>query len=184
MYQYGDLKNHEKYRRQIVVLANIYFIIIFLGNLYFWYCVYCFFGKYRWLFPILNFLLGHGLLTWAWHNTQRIRQVDEERDSQFPAYRRVEAKNWEKWRHYAVVSTIGPLKAWLLIIMVPGTAILGQIILIGLKSPFMGWRKIWADVNMYACNKFFELAIGLSVTKKEIEFDYTEWLGPGYKEKQ
>ena len=48
----------------------------------------------------------------------------------------------------------------------------------------MGWRKVWADVNMYACNKFFELAIGLSVTKKEIEFDYTEWLGPGYKEKQ
>ena len=125
MYQYGDLKNHENYRRQIVFLANIYSAIIFISNIYFWYCVYCAMGQYRWLFPILNALLGHFLLTWAWHNTQRIRQVDEERDSCFPAYRRVEGKNWEKWRHYAVVWTIGPLKAWFLIIMVPGTAILG-----------------------------------------------------------
>ena len=48
----------------------------------------------------------------------------------------------------------------------------------------MGWRKVWADVNMYSCNKFFEFSIGLSVTKKELDYDYSEWLGPGYKEKQ
>ena len=110
--------------------------------------------------------------------------MDEERDSCFPAYRRIEGKHWQKWRHYAVCWTIGPLKAWFLVIMVPGTALLGQVILWGLKKPFMGWRKVWADVNMYSCNKFFEFSIGLSVTKKELDYDYSEWLGPGYKEKQ
>ena len=67
--------------------------------------------------------------------------------------------------------------------MVPGTAVLGHFILWGLKKPFMGWRKVWADVNMYSSNKFFEFSIGLSVTKKEMDYDYSEWLGTGYKEK-
>ena len=184
MYQYGDLKNHEKYRRQIVFLAHIYSGIIFMSNVYFWYCVYCSFGSLRWLFPVLNAALGHFLLTWAWHNTQRIREIDEERDSQFPAYRRVEAKHWTKWRHYPVCWTIGPLKAWFLVVMVPGTAILATIVLWRAKSPFMGWRKVWSDINQYSCNMFFEFSIGLSVTKKEIDFDYSEWLGEGYREKQ
>ena len=45
-------------------------------------------------------LFGLYLFEWAWAQTKAIREVDEARDSKYPAYRRVEAKNWSKWRFY------------------------------------------------------------------------------------
>ena len=40
------------------------------------------------------------MFEWAWKKTERIRLVVEERDSLFPAYRRVDLHLWKKWKFY------------------------------------------------------------------------------------
>ena len=45
-------------------------------------------------------ILGLIALEYAWCRLKRIREVDEDRDSQFPAFRRVDVKNWSKLKFY------------------------------------------------------------------------------------
>lgn len=55
-------------------------------------------------------LFGLYLFEWAWAKTKCIRDVDEARDSQYPAYRRTEVRKWRKWRFYFGAVTWTPLR--------------------------------------------------------------------------
>jgi hypothetical protein len=46
------------------------------------------------ILAILNAILGIYILNWAWKQIKPIRMQDEERDSQFPPFRRTDLKNW------------------------------------------------------------------------------------------
>lgn len=50
--------------------------------------------------------LGFALFEWAWKQMKPFREVDESRDSQFPAYRRLDVKNWSKWKFYPGAVTV------------------------------------------------------------------------------
>ena len=96
---------------------------------------------------------GAFLLEWAWYNTTRIHNVDEERDSCFPAFRRIEATHWNKWLHYPQAITLLPLKIWIMIMIAPGSATFVRIITFGYNErPFTGWRKWIIDVHYKAMN--------------------------------
>ena len=58
----------------------------------------------------LYMLSGLALFEWAWASVKSIRDVNEERDSQFPAFRRLDAKKWNKFRFYLGAVTILPLR--------------------------------------------------------------------------
>ena len=180
------MKSHEEYRQAITFWGKIYTFTIFIVNVYLWWQFYCFLGKFRFILPIGNALLGAAILEWAWYNTKRVHNVNEERDSMFPAFRRIEAKHWNKWMHYPIAMTLVLPKFWFVFWMLPGSAIFGKFILFGYtQRPIVGWRKNWIDVHNRSCNYFYHIALSLYVTKIDLDdYDYTEWLGPGYKEKQ
>ena len=60
-----------------------------------------------WLIAIvINAVIGVVLLEYAWSGTKRHRQVDEERDKRFPAFRRLDLPKWNKMIMYPVAATI------------------------------------------------------------------------------
>ena len=179
----GDMAAHDKYRKQIDFWSSIYRTAVLLLNFYFFWKCYCYLGN---LLLIINALVGLLYIAWSWRATQRIHNVDEERDACFPAFRRLEAKHWNIWYHLPAALTIALPKLWLLFIMLPGSAVLGKIVLFGYKQrPLVGWRKYWADIHYQCCGWFFHVTLNVKVDRISADdFDYTEWLGPGYKEKQ
>ena len=128
MYEYGNQKTFEQYRKQVKFWAKLYTLIILICINYVWYSLYCRFG---WLLIAGYSLSGVLALEWAWYNTQRIHRVDEERDACFPAFRRIEAKNWNKWLHYPLAITACIYKLVVTITICPGTATCARVVLFG-----------------------------------------------------
>jgi hypothetical protein len=58
----------------------------------------------------LYMFTGLVMFEWAWAKMAPFRNVDETRDSQFPAYRRYDVKNWRKWKFYFGAVTLMPLR--------------------------------------------------------------------------
>jgi len=46
---------------------------------------------------IFNALVGAYIFEGAWANSKRHREINEERDKHFPAWRRYDAQKWKKW---------------------------------------------------------------------------------------
>ena len=117
------------------------------------------------IFPLLNAILGVLILEWAWYNTQRIHNVDEERDACFPEFRRLDARFWNKWLHYplAMTITIPTLYMGAFIILI--TAPLSKFIWLSgyNQRPIIGWRKKWIDVHNRSCNYFIMIALNMRV---------------------
>lgn len=44
--------------------------------------------------------LGLLMFEWAWSQVKPLREIDEQRDSKFPAFRRWDAFRWRKWKFY------------------------------------------------------------------------------------
>lgn len=55
-------------------------------------------------------------IEYAWSRTKRFREIDEERDGKFPAFRRVDAKNWSRWKFYPGAMFLMPARLILLAI--------------------------------------------------------------------
>ena len=102
----GDAKQHEIYRRSIDFWAKVYTWTVLMCHIFFMLLVVYCTGKWFVIFPLLNAILGVLILEWAWYNTQRIHNVDEERDACFPEFRRLDARFWNKWLHYPLAMTI------------------------------------------------------------------------------
>lgn len=62
--------------------------------------------------------MGWLAFEWAWKQLESVRNVNEERDSKFPAYRRWDAINWKKWRFYLGAMTLMPIRLILSVLVV------------------------------------------------------------------
>ena len=186
MIEYGDATTHAKYRAQIDFWGKVYLVVTIMVNNYLWFKFFCYLGDYLWLWCLAYMLTGAWIIEWTWYNTTRLHNVDDVRDSCFPAFRRLDAKHWKKWRHYPLAVTLLPLKIWSLFIIAPGTAAVSRIITLGnTKRPYTGWRKWLLDVHFKGMNIFILLVQQMFIKFEELDdIDYSEWLGPGYKEKQ
>jgi len=49
---------------------------------------------------VLNALLGLLIFEVCWKVTKPIREIDEARDSKYPAFRRYDAVKWRRWKFY------------------------------------------------------------------------------------
>ncbi len=97
-----------------------------------------------WLFSLLIYLaIGVYAVEWMWAKMERIRQVDEERDSMFPAFRRTDAKHWNKWMFYPLGVTAMPLRIVMGLSILATAGIFSWFIRIGHDDdkPLTGWRK-------------------------------------------
>ena len=46
----------------------------------------------------INAICGLLMFEWAWMRVKRQRTICEERDSQFPGFRRIDVPKWRKWK--------------------------------------------------------------------------------------
>lgn len=78
-----------------------------------------------------------------------------------------------------------PAKIWLAFLDTACPATVNRTLFFGIKErPVIGWRKWLVDVNFKAMN-YLILALGfIKIQVIEDDYDYSEWLGPDYKEKQ
>ena len=58
----------------------------------------------------LYMLSGIFMFEWAWKEMKVFREVVEERDSRYPAYRRLDVKNWRRWKFYPGAALVLPLR--------------------------------------------------------------------------
>jgi hypothetical protein len=65
---------------------------------------------------VLNALIGAAMLEFAWSASSRHREVNEERDKNFPAWRRLDAHKWNKWAMYPLAVTVLPIRGILFIV--------------------------------------------------------------------
>jgi hypothetical protein len=65
---------------------------------------------------VLNALIGAAMLEFAWSASSRHREVNEERDKNFPAWRRLDAHKWSKWAMYPLAVTVLPIRGILFIV--------------------------------------------------------------------
>jgi hypothetical protein len=56
---------------------------------------------------------GLALFEYCWSDLKPLREVDEARDSKYPAYRRYDVKNWAKWKFYPGAVTVLPIRYFL-----------------------------------------------------------------------
>ena len=61
-------------------------------------------------------VIGFLSLEWAFHRLSRVRDGDEARDSQFPAFRRRDVKHWARWKFYPGAMLLMPTRFILLTI--------------------------------------------------------------------
>lgn len=143
-----------------------------------------------WTFAILVYMLiGWLLFEWSWAQTKALREVNEERDSKYPAYRRFDAHNWKKWKFYPGAIFLVLLRLMLVVICILLCYIFVRITTIGHsfsnQTPLKGrWRNL---INVYAYKVFSTIVVYIAggwMTRKVVEFDYSPYLGPDYKELQ
>lgn len=138
----------------------------------------------------LAIYMGIGLLAfeWAWGKVRPLREVDEERDSKYPAFRRPDAKGWRRWKFLPGAVTLLPLRMVMGVILVILCYICTWILTRGHRftdeNHITGCR---ATAIRYVF-KFFSAAlmfsIGMRSTRRKVDYDYSEYLGPNYKKEQ
>lgn len=66
--------------------------------------------SFYYLLLIAYMLSGIFMFEWAYKEMKVFREVNEERDSKYPAYRRLDALKWRRWLFYPGAATIMPLR--------------------------------------------------------------------------
>lgn len=79
----------------------------------------------------LNAILGLAMFEWAWFSLRRFRNPNLELDAIYPAYRRVDALNWRKWRFYPGAVTLFIPRFLLSLVLVVSMYLWATVLLIG-----------------------------------------------------
>lgn len=135
----------------------------------------------------LNSIVGLVMFEWAWYKMKPIREVNEERDSKFPAFRRWDVPMWKKWKFYPGAILYMPFRFWFTIFLVVILYIVVKIGTLGHNfsagGPIKGYYRNLIMGNAYRLiSTTIVLLFGLRMSRQEKDFDYTPFLGPNYKE--
>ena len=136
----------------------------------------------------VNALFGLIIFEWAFSKTKRHRNVDEQRDSLFPAWRRLDVNSFKRWKMYPIALTFMPLK---LVLVVVGTLLVylwGQLVYC-CRSPNKYRngscsRKAFNCLMTVLCQICFWMFCTCSKRRRLTpdDLDYSFYLGPDYKQ--
>lgn len=137
------------------------------------------------IWPVINALFGIVIFEWAWAVTKPIREIDEARDSKYPAFRRYDAHKWARWKFYPGAMTLLPLRMFLAFSNLLMCWVIALIFTIGSNidngKPLARWRKKTLFF-IYWCQTALEgFYFSYRWTKRFQDFDYQEYLGKDYK---
>lgn len=137
-----------------------------------------------WFLQCLNSAAGLNMWFACWQQVERFREVNEERDSLFPAFRRQDARRWNKWSFF--LGAITGLINYRAFIIFPTKVVLSwfsYLLNLGqdLEKPQKGWRKVLQNrIYQICCGILLKTAL-MSFSEKKVDFDYSYYLGPDYK---
>ena len=127
------------------------------------------------------------MFEWAWAQTERFRNIDEKRDSQYPHFRRTDVKHWTRWKLYPGALLFMPTR--LLLLGIDGflCTIIVKVLTLGhdfKRGPLKdGCRKKLLFFMYKKCTSLYLFIAGIRTKKKQIDSDYSEYLGRDYRTK-
>ena len=139
------------------------------------------------MFLIINAIVGLAIFEYAYWLSRRLRDVDENRDSKFPAMRRTDIRKWRRWKFWPFAMTLLPIRIFLLIFLGVSIVTKSKILACGhdfnkgpLKAGFLKvllykWIRLSAWAILIVCGMFVN-------RKKMPRVDYSKYLGPDYRE--
>ena len=137
------------------------------------------------IYFILYELFGILLFEWAWSKTFRARKIDEARDSNFPAWRRLDTTKWSRLRFYPGAITILPLRLFSMILLAIVTYPLIRIIYFGVdltKKIPENRQRFLQTWYVWVAQRFLDIFLIVTKDRKSnANFDYSYYLGPDYR---
>lgn len=132
-------------------------------------------------------MIGIVYLETAWLMVPRYLKENEERDSLFPAFRRLDSQHWNKWMFYPGAITFYPIRLFIGAFSLVLIVVLQWFVLLGYnrgKQPITGWRKpavLWINQSLtwLICT-----ACGMKIKVNNCDYDYSEYLGKDYLKTQ
>jgi hypothetical protein len=115
-----------------------------------------------------------------------IREVNEERDSKYPPFRRYDAQNWRKWKFYPGAMILMPLRMVVAIMLILMCYVSVRLSTLGHSfandEPIKGkWKNIFLGYIYKLFCSFLIIVAGGRTCRTEMDFDYSFYLGPDYK---
>ena len=126
------------------------------------------------------------MFEWAWAKTIRCREGQEELYAEFPSYRRPDVAKWSKWKFYP----------WCFLFCIPRVVtivsafgflgIVLKILFIGQEKdkPLTGIRGVIYKVVFWVTCTIKVAGFGYRIKAETPDADYSEYLGPNYKEQK
>ena len=132
----------------------------------------------------MNALAGLIVFELAWHQFRRFRNPNKDLDALYPAYRRDDAKHWQKWTLYPGAVTIMLPRIIFMLLTCVGLLIWLNILMFGKEkgTPLSGCRKMCLQmiykitVHLQATIGFFTLVKWTMVNPEAVNH-YEEYLG-------
>ena len=138
---------------------------------------------------ITNAILGFVWIEWGMHKSARFRTVSPELDAKFPAWRRLDAQSWSRFKMYPGAMTLLIPRLLLGVSIIIFIAIFCRIVLVchDMKRPITGCRKFIIVWFFKFIIRFLALACFFCwLSHKEFEaedprVDYSEYLGSNWR---
>ena len=135
-------------------------------------------------YMVVSAIIGIIAIEFSFTQSSRYLDGDEERDSAYPLCRRLDVKNWARWKLYPGAMLFMPTR--LLLLIVSFLVMTGTVRVLCLfhnfeKGPITGIRKSIIKKVIHYMSLFILVISGLRYEKKHIDFDYSKYLGPNYK---
>ena len=129
-------------------------------------------------------MVGIVAIEFAFAQSARYMDGNEVRDEAYPLCRRLDVKNWSRWKLYPGAMLFMPTRFILLL-----STFLTMVIIVRIlclfhnfeKGPITGIRKAIIKRIMHYLSIVILIVCGLRYEKKHIDFDYSKYLGPDYK---
>lgn len=126
----------------------------------------------------VNMIVGLAAFEWAWYKMRPVREIKEERDSKYPAFRRWDVPKWEKWKFYPGAVLLMPIKLITSVLIVILCYVFIRIITLGHNfnenKPIKGWLrnlligyvyKLMASILVYV--------VGIRSSLEFVDVDYS-----------
>lgn len=143
------------------------------------------------LFSIVCLVLymssGALLFEWSWSKMKAYREINEDRDSNYPAFRRWDAVNWKKWKFYPGAIIMLPVRLFIIMVLMGLIYLFVRVTTLGHSfkndQPIRGWfRNLIIGGTYKIYSSLVMIIFGVWTTKRDVDFDYSPYLGPQYKE--
>ena len=130
-----------------------------------------------------NTTIGLIGLEHSWSLIPRYVKPNEERDSMFPAFRRLDSNKWRKWMFYPGALTLFPIRTYISIGTLIVLVTFLKIIMIGHKwgkEPVTGIR-LWLNRTAYQFSSWLIITMSFMTMKTNyVDYDYSPYLGKDY----